>query len=220
MVILVLSCDKNTDLFQPFYHCIEKYWVNHPEVIYKTETIQNPYYRTLCAGYPMDKWTVGVREVLQQIQDTQILLMMDDCFIRDYVDTNRLRYLENQLNGNIACFNFEKAFADTDEETTVIGFKRRKHGERWEVSLMCGLWDRDKLLTVLSEDCSPWDIETKRNNYGFDFYINSAGYIIDWGYRYGKPVGIMKGKWSREIVPFFEREGITVDYSVRGFYEI
>ena len=37
--ILVASCDKNEDLFAPFKYCIEKYWSNHPEIIYSTETI-------------------------------------------------------------------------------------------------------------------------------------------------------------------------------------
>ena len=38
MVILVLSCDKNEDLWQPFHILIEKYYPNHPEIIYATET--------------------------------------------------------------------------------------------------------------------------------------------------------------------------------------
>ena len=45
MKILVLSCDKNGDLFDAFHHCMEKYYPNHPEIIYATETIQNPYYK-------------------------------------------------------------------------------------------------------------------------------------------------------------------------------
>ena len=39
MKILVCSCDKNNDLWELFYHCMEKYWPDHPEVIYSTETV-------------------------------------------------------------------------------------------------------------------------------------------------------------------------------------
>ena len=53
MKILVLSCDKNKDLWEPFKHCIEKYYPNHPEIIYATETIKNPYYRTICYNIPL-----------------------------------------------------------------------------------------------------------------------------------------------------------------------
>ena len=43
--ILVMSCDKNEDLWLPFHHCMEKYWKGHPEIIYSTETKINPYYK-------------------------------------------------------------------------------------------------------------------------------------------------------------------------------
>ena len=109
MKILVCSCDKNEDTFYPFHHCIEKYWADHPEVIYKTETIRNPYYKTITLNYNISKWTRGIRETLNQIDDNAILLMIDDCFIRKPVDTKRILYAADHLTGNIACFNFEKS---------------------------------------------------------------------------------------------------------------
>ena len=80
MKILVLSCDKNEDLFYPFKHCIEKYYPNHPEIIYATESIQNPYYKTICHNEPLERWTKRIRETLKNIDDNQILIIMDDCF--------------------------------------------------------------------------------------------------------------------------------------------
>lgn len=53
MKILVCSCDKNVDLFLPFHHCMEKYWPTHPEIIYSTESVDNPYYRTVRKNYPL-----------------------------------------------------------------------------------------------------------------------------------------------------------------------
>ena len=74
MKILVLSCDKNTELFEPFRHCLEKYWPNHPEVYYLMNTIRNPFYKTICIDYPLEEWTKEVRECLEQIPDNQIML--------------------------------------------------------------------------------------------------------------------------------------------------
>lgn len=54
MKILVLSCDKNQDLFYPFYHCLEKYWPEHPEVIYSTESIANKFYKTISLDYDLE----------------------------------------------------------------------------------------------------------------------------------------------------------------------
>lgn len=217
MKILVLSCDKNDDTFEAFHHCIEKYWKNHPEIIYATETIKNPYYKTINKNYPLEIWTKRIRETLQDINDEQILIMIDDCFIRKQVDENRIKYASDNLKGNIAMFNFEKCFDNNDEETNLIGFKKRQHGSPYEVSIMCGLWDKDKLIKVLEKDSNPWQVEGNQDNKGFDYYINSGEYIIDWGYETFIFTGICKGKWCRNIIPFFEKEGIVVDYEKRGF---
>lgn len=217
MKILVLSCDKNSDTFEVFHHCIEKYWKSHPEIIYTTESIKNPYYKTICKDYPLSKWTKRVREVLEEINCDKILIMMDDIFIRREVDEKRIEYACKNLKDNIAMFNFEKSFDEKDIESDLIGWKKRCHGASYEVSIMCGLWDKEKLLNVISIDSTPWEIEYYQNNCGYDYYINTGEYIIDWGYETWIPTGLFKGKWCRNIIPFFENEGIEIDYEKRGF---
>ena len=217
MKIVVFSCDKNEDTFQAFHHCMEKYYPQHPEIIYATETITNPYYKTISKNYPLNKWTKRIRETLQEIDDNKILIMIDDCFIRNNVDIERIKYADVNLKDNIAMFNFEKSFDSNDQDTDLIGFKLRQHGAPYEVSLLCGLWQKDKLIKILEKDSDPWSVEYKQENKGFDFYINSGDYIIDWGYKTWNPAGIYKGLWCKEVVPFFEKEGIKIDYSKRGF---
>lgn len=216
MKILVLSCDKYADTFIPFHHCMEKYWEGHPDVIYKTETIDNPFYKTIKANYPIQQWTKGVREVLSQIDDEQILLMMDDCFIRRHVNKARIKYASENLNGNIANINFEKSWDIWDVPTDLVGFRRRCKGRPYEVSIMCGLWDKEKLINVLKKEGSPWDVEYYQNTCGYDYYINDGEEIIDWNYHTWIPSGISRGKWCREVVPFFESEGIEIDLTERG----
>lgn len=217
MTILVLSCDKNSDIFDIFHHCMEKYWRNHPEVVYMTESVENPYYKTICKDYPIDKWTRRVRETLGEIDDDKILVMVDDVFIRSVVDVNRVKYVESLIDGNVAFVNFEKSFDENDIDIGLNGIKKRRHGAMYEISMMCGMWSKNKLLRVIESDSSPWGVEIRQNNCNFDYYINSGEYIIDWGYRTWQWFGLCKGKWCREVVDFFEREGIEIDYEKRGF---
>lgn len=221
MVITVLSCSKNEELFAPFKHCLEKYYPNHPEVVYLTDGIMNPYYETIAVVNEIGTWTKGFREFLHHIDDDYVLLMIDDCFIRKPVDEKRIRKakLILDLEPNLACLNFEKAWDEDDEETIYHDWKKRKKGSRFEVSLMCGLWNKEKLLKVVDRDCSPWEIEENQDGKGFDYYINAEDYIIDWGYRTFKPSNVVKGKWARECQEFFEQEGIRVDYSKKGFID-
>ena len=214
MKILVCSCDANADLFYPFHHCLEKYWKNHPEVIYSTESIDNPYYRTIKRNYPLSSWSKRIRETLEEMDDRCVLVMVDDVFIRKEVDLKRIQEAEESLRGNIALINFEKAFDQTYDIGK--GFGLRVAGASFAVSIMCGLWDREKLIDILSEDMTPWQVEERQPTKGYDFCINTGDYIIDWGYRNFQYFGVHGGKWCWEVVPFFLEERIDIDLTLRG----
>lgn len=217
MKILVMSCDKNKDIFDAFHHCMEKYYPNHPEIIFATETVKNPYYKTICKNYPLDLWTKRMRETLDEVDDDKILFINDDLFIRQPVDEERLKYVEDNLKGNIALFNFEKSFDSEDKESKYKGFKIRNPKGIAITSIMCGMWQKDKLRTIFNITCQPWEVERLNIAHDFEYYINSGDYIIDFGYVFPKPFSIHRDKWCREIIPFFEKEGIEMDYSTRGF---
>lgn len=219
MIMIVLSCDKNKDIFDAFHHCVEKYYPNHPEIIYITETIKNPYYKTICKNYSFDLWTKKIREALKEIKDDKILLMTDDNFIRQPVDEERIKYVEKNLKDNIALFNFEKSFDVQDQECCYKGFKKKNLKGIAVNSLMCGIWQRKALMDALNITCQPWEIERLNIALDYEYYINSEDFIIDIGYNFQKPFAITKGKWAREIIPFFEKENIKVDYEKRGFYD-
>ena len=214
MIIAVLSCSKNEDTFLPFYELMERNFPEHPQIIYFTDGIINPYYKTIPIEHELSTWTKGFREFLNQIYHKQILLMIDDCFIRKPVDTYRIweasmiLATSSLLNGKIACLNFEKSWDEQDIPTSFEGWKKRKGGSSYEVSLMCGLWDREKLLNVIDRDCSPWDIELNQDSKGYDYYINSGDYIIDWGYKTFHPVGKVKGVWTKETIDYLKGEGL------------
>ena len=216
MQILVLSCDKSVDLFYPFYHCMEKYWPNHPEIFYCTETVINPYYKTLCANYPLEQWTKRVRECVEKMEDEHILIMCDDLFIREPV-TKDLNCLCNFLHGNIASINLEKSFDSKDLIINSI-LKARPIDGKYKNSCLCSLWNKKCLLKVLSVDTSPWGMEQLNEGHDFIYFI-LRDYLLNWEdpdthWRWGL---VRKGKWKYEAKKFFDAEGVGIDYSIRGF---
>lgn len=216
MIIFVASCDKNADLFEPFHHCLEKYWAKHPKVVYCTESVRNPYYKTICKDYPLEQWTRRIRESLAEIKDDLVLFMVDDIFIRHQVDEKRIKYISNLFGGNLALVNLEKEW-DDNEETGLDRLKRRPQGKMFRISLMCGVWDRLKLIDILEGDHDPWFVENAQPCKDYEYYINSGDYIIDWGYKTFIPFGVFQGKWEHEAEAFFKQEGLEIDYEKRGF---
>lgn len=217
--IVVMSCDKNQDLWFPFHYCIEKYWKDHPEIIYSTETKENPYYTTICKNLPITKWTTRAKETIKDLPCKHILLLVDDIFIRDYVDSDKIWSLTKVVSGNIASCNLEISFDDKDLPIT-SELKIRNSKGKFKLSLMCQMWNKQKLLRLLNFETDPWTFEKANKSLYYDYLISRYGDFINWGrtkddWRFG----IVKGKWARECKDFFDKEGIEIDYTKRGFFD-
>ena len=220
MKIVVMSCDKNQDLFFPFYYCMEKYWKDHPDIIYSTESVVNPYYKTICKNYAINQWTKRVRETVKEIDDDYILLTVDDLFIRDYVDTKKVENICSFLFGYIASINLEFSFDKADLPLNDEVLFRNQQG-RFKLSCMCQIWQKKALLDLFDYDIDPWQFEKNNLAKNYTYLISKNGDVINWGkMRDDWHWGIVKGKWTKECREFFEKEGIKIDYSKRGFIDI
>lgn len=213
MKILVVSCDKSVDLFEPYYYCIEKYWPDHPEIIYTTETITNPYYRTICKNYPLAQYSKRIHDCLEELDDDWVMIMVDDIFIRSPVDKEELDYIYSFLD-DIAAINLQQPFSSND---IPINDRLMIRVGPYKTSLMCQIWNREKALEVFDCNCDPWEFEVLNNHLGYTYLI-STKYPINFGRPLtGGKWAIYRGKWTRECKEFFDKEGLEIDYSRRGF---
>lgn len=218
MKILVMSCDKNYDLWEPFYHCMEKYWSDHPEIIYSTETRINPYYKTVCKNYPLCRWTDRVRETAEELDDDYIFAMCDDIFIRKSFDIRIIdSLLDVLIKENGAAINFEKSFDKKDIKYNDL-VSLMSPTSSYKTSMMFQLWNRACFVDVLSGiSADPWKFEDMNNHKNYK-YFRLNDFIIDWGHKSrGDRWAVYRGKWMRESVEFFNKEGVLIDYDKRGF---
>jgi len=220
--ILVMSCDKNKDLWEPFHYCMEKYWPNHPEIIYSTDTLINPYYKTISKEYPINEYTRRIRETLQEIDSDIVLLMMDDTFLRKQVNYKVLDTLVNYINDKLIAINLEppRPFEPIDLKFNDILNIRHPLG-RYHSSLQPQLWNKEKLIELFSVDCDPWEAEKLGDNSSYTFgNIATTNLDFDYGKLPNKyPFAIVQGKWTQECKDFFDKEKFEIDYSIRGFYK-
>lgn len=217
MKILVLSCDKNVDLFPLYKHCIEKYWPNHPEIFYSTETIINPYYKTICKNYPLQQWTRRIRETVEEIDDDYILIMVDDIFLQKPVNNDKVLTLTNYFDDNVASLNLQPSGFDKNDFPYRNDIKQRSQDGEFKNSVMCSLWKKDKLLSVLDYDTNPWQFEWDNKHKGYTYLITYRGDYLNWGFTNKTwRFGLHEGKWFRECIKFFKQEGIEIDYNKRG----
>lgn len=218
--IVVMSCDKNEDLWQPFHYCMEKYWKDHPLIIYSTETKVNPYYDTICRNYPIERWTRRLWDTIKCVDTPYVLLMCDDLFLRDYVCGPKIEKLCDYLNCGYVGFNLEKCFDKNDTPLNEEVMIRNING-KYKTSVMCQMFKKEPLLDMANLDLDPWAYEKLNNGKNYLFLVSKYGNLINWGYAHNEQVwfGIRKGKWCKECKDFFDKEGLYIDYSKRGFYE-
>ena len=214
--IVVMSCDKNEDLWLPFAHCMEKYWKDHPQIIYSTETKVNPYYDTICHNYPITNWTRRLWDTIKDLDCKHILLMCDDVFIREPVCNTLIEVLCGFVVGGVAGLNIEKSFDNNDSPLNDKIMVRNISG-KYKTSVMCQLFQKRALLDLVNCDIDPWQFEKLNNGKNYQFLISRYGDFINWGYGERKWFGIQKGKWCRECKEFFDKEKLEIDYSKRGF---
>lgn len=219
--VAVLSCDKYADCWMPFFKLKEKYWRSCPFDTYLITEGQLQDRPAGChfIGINESIWSKRVREGLSQISTKYVIILMDDFFLRKKVDTKRIQRLIERFPENAACFSFDINNDRNALHSEVKGFVKRPRNAEYRLSCQAALWNRQKLIELLAEDCNPWHWESSVPSSDYDFYINCTNH---WTFDYGKKnilFGIFRGKWyRRDVVPLFKREHIEVDYSKRGFF--
>lgn len=205
MKIIVMSCDKYKVCWKPFFTLLNKYWKNHPTALLVCETEFCPYCETI--NIPSNSWTKRLREALKGIKDEEVLLMLDDFFIRRPVDVDRINKIK--LSNETICYNFEKNYREP--ALKLKEWDIQKNNQVYLNSCQPSIWNREKLIERLQEDKNPQEWETTKIDSPYIHFINNQDYIIDIGYRH-QPLnigwGITRGKLTEECKEFLESEAL------------
>ena len=214
MKILVLSCDKYEPLWKPFFKLLDKYYKDHPKAYLLTETKKCKYYDTI--NVDSEIWTERFRKALEQIDDDNVLVMLDDFFIRQKVDSDRINKLK--FTDDIICYNFE-----LDYREPLIRLNEwdiQKNNQVYLNSCQPTLWNRKLLIERLKCELNPQEWETQTINSKYLHFINNKDYIIDIGYRH-QPLnigwGITRGKIAKECKEFLESEGLLDEEIINNY---
>lgn len=219
LAIVVYSCDKNEEVWPAFRTCLNKYWVDHPVVYLLTETISYPYFNTICYDYDLGYWTKRIRASLKDVKEDKIIFICDDCFLDKEVNLKKLSKCLQILDDGYSNIQFELYSDPNDIDSVYPGFREKTEKSEYRISLLCGLWKKDRLIDILSEDCDLWTIEDRQEyDKTHRFLQISEEKVISWfNDQYGGNGAIRKGKWQHCVKDFFIKEGINMDFSKKGF---
>lgn len=218
--IVIFSCDKNDDLWPVFNHCLNKYWKDHPITYMFTETKKCDLFKTINFDIPLEKWSLRMRQSLGMVKENKILFICDDVFLKEKVNTKKLKEALELLKDDVASIQLELSISKFDVKTEHKGFRRKTAYSPYKVSFFCGLWQRDKLIDILDGEKNPWVKENTADPKNYTYYQISGEKILSWfNDSTGHNGAIKFGDWQNGIYDFLEKEGLEdeVDFSRRLF---
>jgi len=233
--ILINSSDGFEDCWDPFFWLFYKYWEDHSTLIMlntekKTFTFNGLNIISSQSNLGIDHhltWSGCLINALKAIKTPLVLYFQEDYFLEKPVlidiinefaklmlKDNSIKYIGLTNSGNL------RSFKEWSKEHSLWEVSKES---RYRISTQCALWDRETLISYLRPEENGWMFEifgTRRSKKRNDLFLtanqdlfNNENQIVFY-----QPTGIIKGKWLKTIPFLFEKEGLKMDFSKRGFY--
>ncbi|HET6991917.1 MAG TPA: hypothetical protein VFJ43_11365, partial [Bacteroidia bacterium] len=231
IAVLVLSCDKYSDAWNPFFKLFRKYWPTCPFPVY-LGTNESGFdfagVNILHSGKALD-WSSDTIAILGQIPQDYIILLLEDYFLEKPVDEEwlneciRFTKEKNASFMRIASFrkdHFSMYAFDETKENAKFGISRPDAPYR--INLQAGIWNRTDFLQLITKGESPWEFEVN----GSVRSVSSSKPVLGITEASGSDViagpipylctAITKGTWMREAIELCKKENIELDLKSRS----
>lgn len=235
VTIVIHSCDAYEDLWEPFFTLLHRYWKDVPcRILLNTETKDYafPGLEIECVHPSSLDVPYGQRllEAVQRVKTKYVLPMLDDFFLRRPVNTaqilNILEWME--ADKNIVYFDCDciESLSPALEADRYPGYRRLPKGNAYILNMQAAIWRTERYVHYWRPNVTPWEWELNCN-FGIPLWSRDKFYAVtrlgngflDYGFN-PDGMGVFRGKWVMEdVVPLFQKEGITVDFSKRGAYD-
>lgn len=233
--LLVLSCDKYSDAWVPFFTLLKRYWgggdTSQLKIVLMAEEKTFSFEDLNIISFPTQKkeaWSERLIRYLDHIETDFVMIACEDSFLREKNDPVRIErfisYMEQNPDiSNIALQGIDLEEYPREDDGRFPELDKRPHGSNYCFNTG-GIWRVKHLRNYLVPEESPWDFETVGNYRSRftknTFYAEKKGNFACWPINWSTDwMGIMRGKWViDDVKPLFEKEHIAVDFSKLGIY--
>lgn len=221
--ILVNSCDKYSDVWDPFFLCLKDYYPDCPYDIYLNTETKNYFFQGFnihCINtYKKCSWGKRFITSLKAINTEFVIVVLDDFFLQTDMKQKRLdNYIELlKSRSDIDCIYLipqHKGEIQAEES----GLSVIPEGADYRLSTGPAIWKKERLLRYLKPIDDPWaweffgTIRAEKQNTLF-YCTNDA--VYDYDYVTGG--AIWRGKWNNSIVqPIIDKHNLNLNLSIRG----
>jgi|LSQX01.3.fsa_nt_gb hypothetical protein len=170
MIMLLLSCDKYSDVWDDFFNLKERFWPDCKFKWYLVTESKN-YIRknvsTIICGSDLN-WAGRLRKAIQSVDSQFIGIFLEDYFIKTPIDDKKINYfVEMMEKDNVSFLNLDNGFRHILHEPNLEFYtehlvKIPQH-LRYGIDTSAAIWDKNFLLEKLGKgDYSAWKFESDR----------------------------------------------------------
>jgi hypothetical protein len=228
--VLVLSCDKYSDLWSPFFLFFYKYWKDCPYPVYlgtNQKKFEHKNVKQIFSG-KSSNWSEELEIILSQIPEDYILLFLEDYFIYEMVDNKKINFILNTMIEKDSAFirlaAFPKKYNALWPYTPLPDYPsigEVAKGSKYRLNLQTSIWKKEILLKLLNKKESPWEFETEASkrsdslSHPFLCIIPEKSKKNVHGPITYYCTALTHGKWMRGAVKLSKKENIPIDLSSR-----
>jgi hypothetical protein len=235
--ILVNTCDKFDDCWDPFFKLFSKYWKDCNAAIFLNTEYKNYSYENLnihslkVCEQKKDahkiSWSECLSRALNDIDSDVILYMQEDYFLKDNVKNDLVEKYVQMMHENlkIDCIHLTDQGVAAEKPSNYENLWTVPVQHKDRISCQAALWRKDVLLQYLRSYESGWSFEwwgskraaiLKHNFYVVDNSWCKKNHFEIIPYIF---TGVIGGRWFDEVIPLFEKNNILMDYGIRGFFQ-
>lgn len=210
--IVVASCDKYSDLWEPLFGEFFRHWPECPYPVYLVANHKrHPDSRvtTLLAGDDVD-WSSTISAALEQIGHSHVLFWIDDAFLNKNVSSSEIGNFfikANELDANF--FRLRPNPLPKKIISDQIGIIAPE--AEYRVTLFATIWKVSALKLVLRKGESAWAFElqgTERSR-TLDGFYTVRNEVFSYLH------GVERGVWIRPTAKTLEAQGYQLDNQYR-----
>jgi len=235
--ILVNTCDKFEDCWDPFFKLFQLYWPDCSGTIYLNTEYKDYSYPGLniipikgCAKHNVPRnqratWSQCLKWALEEMDTEIVLYMQEDYFLNAPANNRLFSEFLNMFASNptMHCLHISQAMGGADGSSKYEHLDLIKRVYKYRVGCQAAMWKRMILMSYIKEKESAWDFEEFASERAR--YMPHNFYIVNKEWLNANPIlpylatGIVQGYWWRPVVDLFKKHGIEIDFSKRGFLD-
>jgi hypothetical protein len=211
--LLILSCDKYSDLWDTYFHLFFKNWGDCCFPVYLLSNhlqYNHPSVTTITVGEDID-WSTNLKNAIARLKEKYVFLLFDDAFLSEPIDTKSILTILQWVSETKPSYLRLRAFLKPDKDVNgIIGLVEKKTVYR--TSIYTSIWRKEILDALLVPGESAWDFEIK-GSIRSDSY---DGFYSTWKDYIPTIHGVIKAKWDRNALRKMKALGMSIDLSYRS----